>query len=103
MRIVGRPSEHFIDPFDQPFGHDVLQLFGLVVDFGPAHAHHLHEKELDETVTPEHKARQLFEIPEGYEPVTVVAIGYAGNASVDHGTFFSPVVGFIRAIATLWA
>jgi hypothetical protein len=25
-------------------------------------------------------------------------IGYAGNASVDHGTFFSPIAGYIRVV-----
>ena len=59
VRIVRRPAEHFVDPLDQPLRDDVFELFGFVVHFGPAHAHHLHEKQLDETVTPEHEAGEL--------------------------------------------
>ena len=55
MGIVRRPSKHRVDPLDEPIGHDVLQLFGLVVHLVPAHAHHLHEKKLDEPVTTEHE------------------------------------------------
>ena len=44
MRIVRRVSEHLIDPFDEPFGDDMLQLLGIVVNFGPAHAEHLDEE-----------------------------------------------------------
>ena len=59
VRIVRRPSEHLVDALDQPLRHDVFELLGLVVHLGPAHAHHLHEKQLDEPVTPQHQAGQL--------------------------------------------
>ena len=59
VRIVGRPSQHLVDALDEAFGHDVLELFGFLVHFGPAHAHDLDQKRLDQTVTPQHEARQL--------------------------------------------
>ena len=31
---------------------DVLELFSLLMHLGPAHAHHLNQKQLDEAVTP---------------------------------------------------
>ncbi len=58
VRIVCRMAQHFVDPLDQPLGDDVLQLLGVVVHLVPAHAHHLHEKEFDEPVTPQDEARQ---------------------------------------------
>ena len=60
MRIVRRASEHLVDPLDQPFRNDVLELFGFVVDFVPAHAHHLHEEQLHEPMAAEHQPGELF-------------------------------------------
>ena len=59
VRIVRRAAQHLVDSLDQPFGDDVLELFGFFVHLGPAHPHHLHEKCFDETVTPQHEAREL--------------------------------------------
>ena len=59
VRIVRRAAEHLVDPLDQPLGDDVLELLGLVVHLGPAHAHHLHEKQLDEAMAAQHEAGQL--------------------------------------------
>ena len=60
VRVVRRMTEHLVDPLDQPLGDDVFELLRLVVHFGPAHAHHLHQKELDEPVTPQHETGELF-------------------------------------------
>ena len=59
VRIVRRTAEHLVDALDQPLGHDVLELLGLVVHFVPAHAHHLDQKQLDEAMAPEHEAGEL--------------------------------------------
>ena len=54
MRIGRRPPEHFVDALDQSVRHGVLEMLGLVVDFGPAHPHHLHQEELDQPVPAQH-------------------------------------------------
>ena len=54
MRVEGRPSEHVVHAFDQAIGHHMLHLLGIVVDLVPAHAHHLHQEQLDEAVTAQH-------------------------------------------------
>ena len=38
----------------------MFELLGFVVDLVPAHAHHLHEKELDQAVPSQHEARKFF-------------------------------------------
>ena len=55
VRIDRRAAEHLVDPVDQPIGDRVLQVFRFVVDLGPAHAHHLHQKQLDQPVPPDHQ------------------------------------------------
>ena len=52
-------AEHRVDALDQPIGHGVLELFGLVVDFVPAHAHDLDEEQLDEPVPAQHGGGEL--------------------------------------------
>ena len=53
------PAEHLVDALDQPVGDGVLEVLGLVVDFGPAHPHHLHQEELDQPVPAQHPRREL--------------------------------------------
>lgn len=60
MRIVGRPSEHLIDPLDQPLRDNVLELLGLFVDFVPLHPDDANEKGLDKPVPPQHQSREPF-------------------------------------------
>ena len=59
MRIVRGSAQHLVDALDEPLGHDMFELFCLVVDLGPAHAHHLHQKQLHKTMTPQHKTGEL--------------------------------------------
>ena len=51
---VDQREEGPVDAIDQAIRHDVLELLGIVVHFRPAHAHHLHQKQLDE-------AKEIFE------------------------------------------
>ena len=59
VRIHFGPSQHFVDAVDQPIRDRVLQQLRFVVDFGPAHSHHLHEKELYQAVASQDQSRQL--------------------------------------------
>ncbi len=59
MGIGRRTAEHFVDPLDQPVGNGVLEMFGLLVNFGPAHPHHLHKEELDQPVAAQDARREL--------------------------------------------
>ncbi len=38
----------------------MLQLFGLVVDFGPVHSHHLHQEKLNQSVASQHERGEFF-------------------------------------------
>ena len=60
MRIDRRAAEHLVDAVDQPVGDRVLEVLGFVVDLGPAHAHHLHQKQLDQPVPPQDQRGELF-------------------------------------------
>ena len=59
VRIDGRASEHFVDPFDQTIRYRVLEMLRFIVDFGPTHPHHLHEEQLNQPVTPEDEGGEL--------------------------------------------
>ena len=59
MRIDRRTSEHLVDPVDQPIRDGMLEVLGFVVHFGPAHAHHLHQEQLDQAVPAQHQRREL--------------------------------------------
>ena len=59
VRVVRGMTEHFVDPLDQPFGDDVLELLRFIVDLGPAHTHHLHQKQLHEAMAAQDETRQL--------------------------------------------
>ena len=59
MRVGRRPAEHLVDALDQPIGDGVFQMFGLVVDLGPAHPHDLHQEQLDQPVAAQHSRREL--------------------------------------------
>ena len=68
MRIDLGPPEHLVDAIDQPIGDGVLQRFGLVVHFGPAHPHHLHEKQLDQPVPSQDERGELLAGPVSRTP-----------------------------------
>ena len=53
-------SQHVVDALHQPIRHDVLQLLRIVVDFVPAHAHHLHQEQLHQAMAPQHARGELF-------------------------------------------
>jgi CelD/BcsL family acetyltransferase involved in cellulose biosynthesis len=72
MWIVGGPAEHLVDPLDQALRDDVLELFGLVVDLVPPHAHHLDEERLDQPMPPQHEPREL--LARAGEPDTAVRL-----------------------------
>ena len=59
VRIGLGPSEHLVHAIDQPIGHDVLELLGLVVHLVPRVAHDPHEKQLDQAMTAQHERREL--------------------------------------------
>lgn len=59
VRVVRRAAQHFVYPLDQPLRHDVLELFGVLMHLVPAHAHDLHEEELDEAVAAQDQAGEL--------------------------------------------
>ena len=63
MRIDRRPAEHLVDAVDQPVGHGVLEVLGFVVHFGPAHAHHLDQEQLDQPVPPQDQRGELLARP----------------------------------------
>ena len=58
VRVGCGPAEHLVDPFDEPIGHGVLEVLGLVVHLRPAHPHHLHEEQLDQPMAPHHQRRK---------------------------------------------
>ena len=58
--IVRGATEHLVDPIDQALGHDVFELLGVVVDVRPAHAHDLHQEQLDQAVAPQDQSGELF-------------------------------------------
>ena len=60
MRIELRTAQHFIHALDHPIRHHVFHLFRVVVHLVPAHAHHLHEEQLDEAMTAKHAGREFF-------------------------------------------
>ena len=88
MRIVRRPSEHLVDPLDQPLRDDVLEVLGFVVHFRPAHAHHLDEEQFDEAVTPQH------ECPASFSPAALNRTPLYGSysANPDSASAFTIVV-----------
>ena len=53
------PAEHLVDALDQPIRDGVLEVLGLVVDFGPAHPHHLDQEELDQPMPAQHPRGEL--------------------------------------------
>ena len=57
--IVRRPAQHLVDPLNEPFGDDVLELFRFVVHLVPTHPHHLHQEQLHESMPPEDQTGQL--------------------------------------------
>ena len=59
MRIDLGPPEHLVDALDQAIGDGVLQRFGFVVHFGPAHPHHLDEKQLDQPMATQDEGGEL--------------------------------------------
>ena len=61
VRVVGRVSEHVVDALDEALGNHMFELFGFVVHFSPAHAHHLDEKELDQAMPAQDEPRELFD------------------------------------------
>ena len=60
VRIRGGPAEHLVDALDQAVRHRVFEVFGLVVDLRPAHAHHLDQEELDQPMASQHARGELF-------------------------------------------
>ena len=71
----GRTAQHLVDPLDETFRHDVLELFGLVVHFRPAHAHHLDEEQLDEAMPTQDAARELFAAGRQTHPAVGLVLG----------------------------
>ena len=59
VRVGRRPAEHLVDEFNEPVGDGVLEVLGLVVNFGPAHPHHLHQEELNQSVPAEDARGEL--------------------------------------------
>ena len=59
VRIDGGMAEHGVHAVDQAVGHHVLELLGVVVDVGPAHAHDLDQELLDQAMTPQDHGGQL--------------------------------------------
>ena len=59
MRICRRMSEHLIHPLDQPIRNDVFELFGFIVNLGPAHAHDLDQEELNKPVPSQDEHREF--------------------------------------------
>ena len=59
MGIDLGPPEHLVDAIDQAIGDGVLERFGFVVHFGPAHPHHLDEKQLDQPVATQDEGGEL--------------------------------------------
>ena len=53
VRIQLRPAEQLEDPLLHPFGDDVLEALGLVVDLVKAVAEHLDEEHLQKAVVPD--------------------------------------------------
>ena len=51
VRVGLRPAQHRVHAIDEPIADGVLELFGLVVHFVPRVAHHLHQEELDQSMT----------------------------------------------------
>ena len=59
VRIDRGTPQHLVDPIDEPIRDRVLQVLGLVVHFGPAHTHHLHQEQLDQAVAAQDERREL--------------------------------------------
>jgi len=72
MRVRFGPPQHLVDALDEAVGHDVLELFGLVVHLVPAEPHHPHEEQLDQPMPPEDQRRKL--LARGAEPHAVVGL-----------------------------
>ena len=86
VRIDLRMTEHLVDPFDEPFRHDVLELLGLLVHLGPAHAHHLDQEELDEPVAAQHHGREPFaRCRESHPAIRLVKDEARFGEGLDHG------------------
>ena len=58
-----RVPEHLVHPLDEPVRHHVLEMLGVVVHLVPAHAHHLHQEQLDQPMAAQHRGRQLRRLP----------------------------------------
>ncbi len=58
--VDGRTSEHLVDPVDQALRDGVLQVFGLVVNLGPAHTQHPHKEQFDQPMAPQDERSELF-------------------------------------------
>ena len=63
MRIDFGTAEHLVHSLDQSVRDDVFELFRLVVHLVPAQADHLHQKQLDQTVSPDHECRRAVRPP----------------------------------------
>lgn len=53
MGVVGGVAEHFVHAGEEAVGDDVLEDFGLVMDFGPVEFHDFDEEAFDEAVAAE--------------------------------------------------
>ena len=79
----------------------MLELFGLVVHLGPAHAHHLDEKQLHEPMAPQHEPRELF----ARRRVSRTPLYGSYSASPDSASAFTIVVavpGVTPSAAATW-
>jgi len=47
MGICLRTAQHFVHPVNEPFGHRVLEMLGILVNLVPVQSDDLHEEQLD--------------------------------------------------------
>ena len=59
VRVELRPSQHLVDPIDEPFRNRVLEMFRFVMHLRPAHAHHFHQEQLDQAMPAQDHGGQL--------------------------------------------
>ena len=50
VRVGLGMAKHLVDAIEQPIGNNVFEVFGVIVDLVPAHAHDLHQEQFDQAM-----------------------------------------------------